>query len=182
MPAATLLFCLIALGGCTGGSSGGPAHEPPGVPTGTPTDHAIAFSAYSDNDGPTATVVVTGAVGDYGRLVRVLADGRLDPQHSNDLRFELHRGTFLVNVRGLARSLTNDFVTFPPNRTTCSGRVTVTRRAPVVIGKGSGAYADLTGTLNVTITIDEVDARQGCGPSSRFLAQNVLITGTGRVG
>jgi hypothetical protein len=36
--------------------------------------------------------------------------------------------------------------------------------------------------LNVTITIDEVDARQGCGPSSRFLAQNVLITGTGRVG
>jgi hypothetical protein len=177
-----LLLCLVALASCSRRSSGGSADEPPATPSATPTDHAIAFSAYSDNDGPIATAVVTGAVGDYGRLVSVLADGRMDPQHNNDLRFELHRGSFVVNIRGLGRSLATDFATFPPNRTTCSGRVTATRRAPVVSGEGMGAYASLTGALNLTITIDEVDARKGCGPSSHFLAQNVLITGTGRIG
>jgi hypothetical protein len=125
--------------------------------------------------------VVTGAIGDYGRLVSVLPDGGLDPRHNNELRFELHRGSFVANVRGLGHRLTNEFARFPPNRTTCSGRVTATRRAPLVVGKDTGAYAGLAGTLNLTITIDEVDPRHGCGPSSRFLAQNVLITGTGAV-
>lgn len=170
----------IVLAGCSSTSTA-PNQAPATSPPPSRSAATVSFSAYSDNDGPVATVVVTGAIGDYGHLVSVRPDGTPDADHASELAFELHRGTFRVDIAGLGRQLAARFSAFPTNRGTCSGRVTVARPARIIAGAGTGAYVNTRGELNLSVTIDEVDQRARCGPSARFLAQNVIITGTGTI-
>ncbi|MFF8911071.1 hypothetical protein [Streptomyces olivaceoviridis] len=125
--------------------------------------------AYSADDGPTSSVILTGAIGDYGSAVSVTPGGAVDPDHRGDLQLRLTRSSFRIHTADIDKQLVTAFATFPPNRTTCSGTVVAAGPAPVVRNSGTGSYRGLTGTFRLTITIAEVDARHHCTPSSAFL-------------
>ena len=57
------------------------------------------FTAYQNDDLPGATVDLSGAIGDFGAAVSVLPNGKLDPEHSSQLRLALTQGSFRI-VKG----------------------------------------------------------------------------------
>lgn len=169
------------LGGC--GSAATPRPTVGGTAsTGSPTASGVVnLLAYSDNDGPTSTVILTGAIGDYGNAVSVSASGAVDRKHRSDLKLALTRGSFRIHVVNLDKQLVAKFAHFPPNMATCSGNVTATGASPIVAGSGTGAYKGTSGSFDLTVTIAEVDAKAHCGPSSAFLKQAVVTAGLGTV-
>jgi hypothetical protein len=142
------------------------------------------FTDYSvDSDGPASAVIVTGAVGDYGRGVFVHPDGSTDPGHTGELELRLSRGTFRLEAAALDHAITVAFRHWPGSPRTCSGHITVSAAIPVVAGSGTGAYRGITGGFAASATVDEVD-RPGPGcqtATGAFLDQVIVITGTGTV-
>ena len=143
----------------------------------------VFFTAYQNDDLPGATVVLSGAIGDFGAAVTVRPDGKVDPEHSSQLRLALTQGSFRIVIGPLHAELLNALGHAPYNRRTCSGHVAVTGAAPVVAGSGTGAYKGISGSFKLTITANEVDAKPGCQPfsGSPLLAQTVVIAGSGTV-
>ncbi len=162
-------------------TAGTAAGSPAGTAAGPGASGTARFLDYQDNDGPTSTAVLTGAIGDYGKAVSVNADGTVNPEHSSELEFTLSRGTFRLDIAALDRQFVAAFRRFPTDVATCSGVIAVTRQAPVVTGSGTGAYRGITGTFDVTFTIAEVDAKLHCNGSIPFLGQQVVMSGTGAV-
>lgn len=146
---------------------------------------AVHLTAYTNNDGPTETVIVTGAIGDYGQAVSVYPDGTVDPEHDSQLSLQLSRGTLRLDTAALDKTFVAAFLhDFPSNATTCSGSFEVTRQVPVVAGSGTGAYKGAGGAFTLTVTLDEVDkfsSAQPCTAGSAFLSQAIVITGSGTV-
>jgi hypothetical protein len=50
-----------------------------------------------------------------------------------------------------------------------------------VVGSGTGAYQGITGSFMLTATVDEIDVKSGCTATGTFIAQVIVITGTGTV-
>ena len=180
----------LLLAGCSTASGGATPHTSATVSAGvTPTGAAatpaegrnVDLTDYSNNDSARSTVVLTGAVGDYGQAVTVHGSGSTDPEHGDQLELRLTHGSFRLRVADLDKKIVDAFTSFPPNTTTCSGRVSATGPAPIVPGSGAGEYRRITGAFDLSITIDEVDQRTNCGPSSKFLSQIIVITGSGAV-
>jgi hypothetical protein len=145
----------------------------PHVPTSGGTVHV---TGYSDNDGPTSRVVVSGVIGDFGEALRNGSDSELD--------LRLTRGSFTLGITGLESEIAKAISGhFPPNATTGSGEVTVSGASAIDSGSGTGAYKGLSGTLTLTITINEVESPPRCPTTDTapFLAQTVFITGSGTV-
>ena len=146
---------------------------------------AVHLTAYTNNDGPTDTVIVTGAVGDYGTAVSVYPNGTVDPDHNSELKLQLAHGTFRLDAAALDKAFVAAMLQdFPSNTTTCSGNVDVTGQVPVVAGSGSGAYKGIGGSFTLTISLDEVDkvaTGQPCNGSAAFLSQAIVISGPGTV-
>lgn len=197
--AAVAAFGVLAVGGCAATVSAksapavGVAPAAKTVPvadpvTGAPAAHsrgAAHLTAYTNNDGPTETVIVTGAIGDYGQAVSVYPNGAVDPDHSSQLSLQLSHGSFRLDIAALDKAFVAAVLRdFPGNATTCSGMVEVTGQAPVVARSGTGAYKGVGGAFTLTITLDEVDkfsAAQPCTASSAFLSQAIVMTGPGTV-
>jgi hypothetical protein len=178
----------VALGGtllAAGCTSSPPSHpSAPGSPSAARAGTrggAVRLLDYSGDDGAESTVILTGAIGDYGRALSVTADGKADPEHRGDLRLTLAHGSFRIGVSGLDKKLVSAFSHFPSDTATCSGTVSVSGPAPIVAGSGTGAYRGISGRFTLTATIAEVDATQKCGPSSPFLRQAVINSGPGTV-
>lgn len=171
---------VVLLAGCGSSASSGSSGPPSATPA-SAGSHAVNLVSYSDNDGPTSSVILTGAIGDYGTAVSETAGGAVAARHRDDLQLRLTRGSFRIRTGDVDKQLVSAFTDFPPNRTTCSGNVVATGAAPVVPGSGTGAYRGVTGTFHLTVTIAEVDARNHCTPSSAFLRQSVVISGSGTV-
>lgn len=163
--------CLL-LAGCT---SGGAAHA---APTGGRT---VNLTDYADNDGPRSTVILTGAIGDFGQATSVHPDGTVDPDHTSRLALALRAGSFQLGIADLEKRFVKAMSHFPPDTTTCSGTVTVSAAAPIVAGSGTGAYAGIRGEFHLTLTLAEVDAKARCGASSAFLKQSIVTAGAGTV-
>jgi len=189
-PLASLTLIVVAamtLGACasktsppTKPPSAVAASAPPGSTGSTDTVHLTDYAA--NTDGPTSTVILTGAIGDYGTGTTVHADGSVDPDHANELKLALARGTFRINIAALHTAFAGAFThQFPTNTETCSGSVTVSATAPIVAGSGTGPYAHVRGSFNLTLTVDEVDQKPTCDGTAAFLAQTILITGSGTV-
>jgi hypothetical protein len=142
----------------------------------------VNLTAYSDNDGPTSAVVLTGVIGDYGHAVRVTTTG--SKTQDDDLELTMTRGSFRLDIAGiegrLVKAVNSDF---PTNATTCSGIEEVTGRAPIVSGTGTRAYEGLRGTFHLTVSINEVERWPVCpnDDTSPYLAQTVFISGSGSV-
>ena len=143
----------------------------------------VYLTAYQNDDLPGAAVVLSGAIGDFGEGVTVLPNGAVDPEHSSQLRLALTQGTFRIVIGPLHAKFVNALSHAPYDLTTCSGHAAVTGAAPVVAGSGTGAYAGISGSLTLTVTGNEVDAKPGCQPfsGSALLAQSIFITGSGTV-
>ncbi|MFG2793834.1 hypothetical protein [Streptomyces sp. NPDC048419] len=171
----------VVLAGC--GSSGTPGRSgsAPVASSSGAGSRTVNLVAYSHDDGPTSSVILTGAIGDYGSAESVTPGGAVDSDHRGDLQVRLTRGSFRIHVADIDKQLVTAFASFPPNRTTCSGNVVAAGPAPVVRGSGTGSYRGLTGTFRLTMTIAEVDARTHCTPSSAFLKQAVVTAGSGSV-
>jgi hypothetical protein len=142
----------------------------------------VNFSAYSDNDGPTSTLVLTGVIGDYGHAVRMTTSG--SKTQDNELQLTMSEGSFRLDIAGIEGELVRAVSTdFPTNGTTCSGLEVVTGNAPIVSGSGTRAYEGLQGTFRLTISINEVEKWPACpkDDTSPYLAQTVFISGSGSV-
>jgi hypothetical protein len=94
-----------------------------------------------------SAIVVTGAVGDYGKTFSIDKNGNADP-NGNYLKIMLHQGTFEANTIALSRKLANARPTVYTS--TCSGQFVGS--SPVPLFDGTGAYTGITGTVNMTVT------------------------------
>ena len=180
LTSAVALALTVAVTGCASAASATAAST---TTTTTPAPgrntHITLYSVNSD--GPTFHAIVTGGVGDHGQAVSVYPDGRIDPDHRNDLRLELTRGSFLLNGAVLDERFVTAFRHWRDNPATCSGSATVTAQAPVVTGSGTGAYQGITGSFTLTATVDEIDVKSGCTATGTFIAQVIVISGSGTV-
>ncbi len=87
------------------------------------------------------TAVVTGAIGDYGRTMKVNSKGIG--------KLLLHKGTIEVNLAAIRKKLNNSKPILL-NTKTCSYVFGAT--APVPLSKGTGLYQGITGTVMLTET------------------------------
>jgi 5-formyltetrahydrofolate cyclo-ligase len=100
----------------------------------------VHLTDYTDNDVPTSTVILTGAVGDDGKAQSVNPDGTVNPEHNSELNLALAQGSFWLSSADLDKKFVSAMSTFPPDKVTCSGAVTVTGTSPVVAGSGTGSW------------------------------------------
>jgi hypothetical protein len=157
-------------------AAGGPAATAPA------SGGTVRFTAYANDDLPGATVILTGAIGDFGEAVSVLPNGTIDPEHTSEFNLALTQGSFRISIGPLHEKLVKAFTHFKPNPRTCSGHVAVTGAAPVVAGSGTGSYKGISGNLTLTVTVNEVDGKSSChGGPSVLLAQALFIAGSGTV-
>jgi len=196
MTAAATALGALAIAGCSAATAEPktvPKTAPKAAPVGaTVTDAAAAhkrgsvhLTAYTDNDGPTETVIVTGAIGDYGQAVSVHPDGTIDPEHDSELSLRLSKGTFRLDIASLDKAFVAVFLNhFPTDQVTCSGSFDVTQRVSIVPGSGTGAYRGVGGAFTLTIALDEVDkvsAAEPCTAGSAFLSQAIVTSGPGSI-
>ncbi len=166
----------------TSGSPGATHTSPPtsANPAGPQASRArgpVQITGYSDNDGPKSTVILTGAIGDFGEAMRTYAHGKIERNY-NQLDLTITHGSFQLSIAGIENDLVSAFRHFPSNTSTCSGIVTATGTTPIVAGSGTGAYKGISGNFTTTVTIHEVDSWPKC---NALLAQDVFITGSGTV-
>lgn len=157
----------------SGASKGGQTTKPVGPHVATPGG-VILITGCSDNDGPTSKVVVTGVIGDFGKAVAL----------THTKSSTCNSGSLELNIATLESDLGSAIEGHvPTNITTCSGEVTVSGGAEIDSSTETGANEGLSGTINLTITINEVEVPPRCPKTdtSPFLAQSVVITGSGTV-
>ena len=155
------------------------ATQTPAAQASTGTTHLMVYSVNSD--GPDFKAIATGAVGDYGPGVSVLPNGTVDPDHTSELQLNLTRGSFRISIATIGKDVIKAYQHWPSNPATCSGSIRFTAPAPIVAGTGTGTYRGVTGSFSLTVTIDEVDVKPVCNGTSAFLAQVILMDGTGTV-
>lgn len=102
----------------------------------------IAIFATPTHAGNTGTVLITGAIGDYGTYTSSNQDGTANPSGSY-IKFVLKKGTFEINASKLTDSHKAG------DRATCSVVFSGTAHAPV--SNGTGQYSGIRGTLTVTL-------------------------------
>lgn len=134
-------------------------------------DRNIHLTDYTDNDSASSSVILSGAVGDYGSAKR--SDG------GNQLDLELSRGTFRLDIAGLDEQFLARMRHLTVNQHSCSAEATVSGRAPIVTGSGTGAYSTVSGAFDLTMTLDEVYHPGACRETAAYLAQKIIVTGWG---
>lgn len=139
----------------------------------------------ANNGGGGGSVVITGAVGDYGKTIRVDSAGKINKKGAFG-NLVLKQGTILVDRTQLSAATQAALNSQPAdfNAVTCSASQTVS--APVPIVSGTKAYAGISGTVNITETVAVVlPLTNGkCDPNTNAnpVAQYISVTGTGTVG
>jgi hypothetical protein len=137
---------------------------------------------YTDNDGPDSSVILTGALADYGKAESVNPDGSVNPEHNSQLRLDLAHGSFRLDIAALDQAFVAVMRTqFPTNTSTCSSSVSASQAVPIVAGSGTGAYQGISGQFELTIKLDEVDATGSSCQSAALLSQMLIASGSGRV-
>jgi hypothetical protein len=184
VPTLTAAAALLAVGCAPAASSAATTSATTGAHAATAAaagGSAVHFSGYSLNsDGPDLTVVLSGAIGDYGPAVSVHPNGTVDPDHSSELKLDLKKGTLRLDVAALDKKFvaaTGQWGASP----TCSFHASATGATPVVPGSGTGAYRGASGSITMTLTVDEVDTRPCPAGSTAFISQIITLTGAGHV-
>jgi hypothetical protein len=94
------------------------------------------------------TILITGAIGDYGKTASINKDGKSNP-NGNYGTITLQKGSFEVNKTALITKLNNSpGITY---KATCSAQFSGTATVPVF--NGSGLYKGITGTVEITETV-----------------------------
>lgn len=178
---AVVLVALIAL---TSVSAIAGAASKPGAAGGRGSEKSggvVEITAYSNNDGPSSSAVLSGDIADFGSAVRTSTNGAAAQQY-NRLELKVSRGSFSLDISVLEKRLVAAFALFPTNQKTCSGVEVVTVSAPVAPGSGTGAYEGISGSFDLTVTINEVDNWPTCPKSGQnLLTESIFVTGSGSV-
>jgi hypothetical protein len=132
-----------------------------------------------DSDGPGFQAILSGAIGDYGPAVTVLPDGKVDPEHTNEMELDLRQGTFRLYIDGIASKFRAQTSQEPVYAATCSDYFNVSAEVPIVAGSGTGAYRGISGNFSLTLSGDEDQKTPPCGAG--FARQVLLLTGSGTV-
>jgi hypothetical protein len=145
----------------------------------------IHVLATSQGNGAGGTILITGAIGDSGKTLSINKAGKKDV-NGEYVKITLTKGTFRVNATKLDTKASHATPSF--NSATCSAELSVP--GPVTLSDGTGAYASIGGTVNVTITEGFVlprftsgahkgqcDTSNAATPSASLL----LINGSGTV-
>jgi hypothetical protein len=149
-----------------------------------PTGGAVYVHA-TGGEGPVGTIIITGAIGDYGKTLSVDKDGKTD-NNGNFVRITLHQGTFEVDSTAL-NAKTNHAQPIV-NKSTCSIHLTGT--GPVTFFNGTGLYKGIKGKALITISYGGVGPRYRSGThkgqcnfdnNTPPVAQYASITGPGTV-
>lgn len=106
-----------------------------------PAGGAINLFSRPTPSGTSGTILIAGAIGDYGRYLASDRNGNPDPQGSY-LKLILKKGTFEIN----ATSLTDKRQAH--DTATCSAIFSGTSATAVL--NGTGLYAGIKGTLHTT--------------------------------
>lgn len=137
-----------------------------------------------DNSGA-GTIVITGAIGDYGKTQSIDKNGKKDPNGTLQ-KISLKQGTFVVDVTSLDKKLAKAPANI--NAATCSANFSVT--APSSLSQGTGLYFGIGGTVKITATFAAIASRYTSGAkkgqcnfsnNSAPAAQYTQITGVGSV-
>lgn len=152
----------------------------------TPAGGAIKIWASPlGTNGLRSSILVSGAIGDYGTAISTTANGVPNP-NGNFVKVELREGTFKVDSTGLNSKANKAQPVF--NASTCSGWLSVT--GPVTVSDGTGLYKGISGSLSITETYAFVLPRNasGAGKGQCNTSNNVQpanswgsIVGTGTV-
>jgi hypothetical protein len=137
-------------------------------------------------NGSHGTILIIGAVGDWGTTQNANANGTPNP-NGNYGKVTLQKGTFLVNLSTL-NALSNKA---QPTvyASSCSAMFTV--KGPVGLSDGTGAYKGISGTLTITETFAFILPRFtsgahlgqcNMGENAQPSAQDGVVTGSGTVG
>jgi len=111
--------------------------------------------------GTTGTALVTGAIGDYGKTVKINKAGRPDVNGIYS-RLVLHKGTIIADGATLQKRIQIGSEHAHIDLSSCSLQGSVS--APVPIVSGTGAYAGITGTIKLTFTLAELGTTYTTGP------------------
>jgi hypothetical protein len=96
-------------------------------------------------NGASGTVVLAGAIGDFGTYLEVDRDGTPD-SNGNFLRVTLKKGGFVVDITKVIAAGSKVVPTI--NKATCSAYASAS--APATLLKGTGHYTGIAGNLKVT--------------------------------
>jgi hypothetical protein len=105
--------------------------------------------------GPRAQILVTGAIGDFGKTVSVDKNGTVDNNGAFQ-KVTLQKGGFWVDTTALNKKL-NSGSTFKTNPNNCS--VVFSGSAETTLFNGSGAYKGIGGKVKITVTFAGVQPR-----------------------
>jgi hypothetical protein len=127
----------------------------------------------TDSDSLTSSVILSGAIGDFGAATLDRRSGRLVLELSRGwftLQLAELNGRFVAKLRGLS-----------VNQSRCSAFAQVSGTAPILSGAGTGSYAHLTGGFALTVTLDEVFHPGACGEQNPYASQEIITSGWGTV-
>ncbi len=153
------------------------------MPAGGPVKVFVTPSAANGEHG---TILIVGAIGDWGTTLNINANGTSDP-NGNYAKVTLQKGTFVVNLTSLNTLSNKAQPTF--YKSSCSAVFSV--KGPVGLADGTGAYKGISGTLTITQTFGFILPRYGSGAntgqcnmsnSAQPVAQRGVITGSGNIG
>jgi hypothetical protein len=175
----------LALVGCASSPSG-PARSAPTAPT--RDGHSLAIGATraasapagrvhltdeSDSDSPTSSVILSGAIGDFGTATLDQSTGR----------FVLHlsRGWFILQLAELDGRFVAKLRGLSVNQSSCSAFAQVSGTAPIISGTGTGSYTHLTGEFALTVSLDEVFHPGACREQKPYASQEIITSGWGTI-
>jgi hypothetical protein len=150
----------------------------------TPAGGTVNVFATPGN-GAAGTIVITGAIGDFGPTRSMNQNGTPNP-NGNLVKLILKKGTIEVNITTI-NALSNK-IQPTVNPMTCSGQLSVS--APATLFNGTGLYKGIAGTVHLTETFAFIlptvtsGAKKGqCNESNSAqpIAQYVAVIGTGTV-
>jgi hypothetical protein len=185
LPRTLALLCAALL--CTEACSATAASKP--APTATQARSTASTSAQAhiilyniNSDGPYYRAVVTGTIGDYGPAVAVYPNGKVDPQHNSEIELKLQDGSFRINIAGIEKTFFAHVESQPVSSASCSHFESFASTVPIVAGSGTGAYRDIAGGFDMTVTADEVQSKP-CTPSISKppLWEVIVLAGSGTV-
>jgi hypothetical protein len=159
-----------------GGGTAALASAASSAPAGGTVHIFVNLDVKSQTTNP---IVLTGAIGDYGKAIDINKAGKVDA-NGNYVRIKLTKGTFEVNSKALNAKANSAPGTF--NQATCSFSFLVT--GTVSLFNGSGLYKGISGTPKITESFGGVlprGANGTCNQNANPISSGGYLTGVGKV-
>jgi hypothetical protein len=133
---------------------------PSAVAAAAPAGGAVQIwvTVNATSNSATMPILVTGAIGDYGKATSHDKSGKVD-SNGDYVTVALQKGSFQVNSVALDKKFKNVQPTVNP--TTCSAYFSGS--GAVTLSAGTGAYQGITGTVTITETFAFIGPRYKTG-------------------